>query len=74
LCAGGGGGDAEEQGHATCVLGVEGCARGVVFEGAIWGVPAVGVYGCAEGGSLGGPEVGEIGGVADPSSEGSVCD
>jgi hypothetical protein len=52
LRLGGGGGDAEEGGYAVCVLEVEGCARGVVFEGAVGRVSTVSVYGTAEGDSL----------------------
>jgi hypothetical protein len=74
LRLGGGGGDVEEKGHAVCVLRVKVCARGVFFYGPVGGIPAVGVYGSAEGGSLGRPEGGEVRGVASLIGEGGACD
>ena len=50
---------------------MEDCESGAVFEGAVGGVPTVGVYGGAEGGSLQRPEDGEVCDVAGPIGEGA---
>jgi hypothetical protein len=55
-------------------LGVEGCESGIVFEGAVGGIPAVGVYGYAQGGSVGCPNSGDVCGVAGPIGKGGSCD
>lgn len=52
----GGGDEVEEEGHAVGVLRVEGGRGGVVAEGAVRAVIAVGDYGVLEGGGTGHPE------------------
>jgi len=47
---GGGWNEVEEDGHAVCVLGVEGGQGGVIAEGAVGGVETVGENGCLKGG------------------------